>query len=556
MRKNLAAKDPPDAQASEPWRTNAAAVGKGFHKKGFGAAVRGTKPEYWRCCTQGVGFVWRDVTEGCRGHATWSDGKMKPMEFVPFSEIDTLFVARELRGLQGKRVEGALRTGPLEVALLFAGGLFVVLSADARRYRAHRLSSLEIPAGPVTPLEQNLKGLVLHRVAVPRGERILFLEFTGRNRLGEPLQRVLVVELMGRYSQIVLLGPDRRILWTLKTVTARESRVRTLQVGGTWQPPPPKPWSLTDPDRNPEALRKHAPRSFPIPEGKDPVAFLHTYLQQALHRPGPGLFLWNQREIVLPAPIPGLPQIQPTSTVSEAWELLIRRSLAPPKAEEPPALARIRQELQKLATYERWNQVAEAILLHRDELLRRGRLEISLPDGTQETVELTDTPEALSARYRALAARWKRGYHKLQERLRQLASKGVQPTEPGTAAAPAEPAPARPYEVHRSPSGFLVFVGKNARGNEQITFSIASPDDYFFHARGVPGAHVVLKTGRQQPSPEDLMFAARLALQHSRAAADGKGEVSYTRVRYLKRPRRAPPGLVILTREQVLEVRL
>ncbi len=479
--------------------------------------------------------------------------------FVPFSEVDVLFVARELRPLQGLRVESALRTGPLELILLLEKGNALRISAHPQRFRVHLTGHLEGTGHPVSPLEQALRGFRLHRVAVPRGERILLLEFTGTSRLGEHLSRILAVELMGRYSQVVLLGPDRRILWTLKTVSPALSRVRTLEVGGTYRPPPAKPWSLTDPERNPEALRQQVRRVFPVPETEDPVPFLKAYLQRALQTPRPGLFQWQKRWIVLPHPVPGLNPMQATDRLSEAWDLLIQQLEGRLEAREPSArlLRRLQEELERLARYPHWNQVAEEILLRRDELLATGTLEIPLPDGTRETITLApgETPESLSARYRERAARWRRGYERVRQRLQELTA-APGDARPAASSSPETGVPPARYQVYRSPSGFLVYVGKNARGNEEITFRLATPDDYFFHARGVPGAHVVLKTGRQTPREADLLFAARLALQHSRAAADGKGEVSYTQVRYLRRPRGRVPGLVILTREQVLQVRL
>ncbi len=483
---------------------------------------------------------------------------MSTPDFVPFSELDTLFIARELQNLRGRRVEALVRLTDTELVLLLEGGSAVLISTHPQRYRVHQITQVQGLGSPIAAGESHLKGLRLHRIAVPRGERMLLLEFVGTSRLGEPISRVLAVELMGKHSQVVLLGPDRRILWTLKTVTPQQSRVRSLQAGGTYQPPPAKPWSLTDPQRNPEALRHHAPRVFPVPSGEDPVAFLGTYLQAALRAPQPGLYRWQGRWMVLPHPVPGVSLHQATPSHSAAWELLIRQVQAPGAPGEPSRVVqRLRQELTRLAQYERWNQVAEAILLRRSELLQTGTLRIALPDGTEETVTLEpgETPEGLAARYREQAARWRRGYEKVRQRLQVLASSTTPPSpEPRTSEAPASSSPR--YHVYRSPSGFPVYVGKNARGNEEITFHRASPDDYFFHARGVPGAHVILKTGKQRPSEADLVFAARLALQHSRAAADGKGEVAYTQVKYLRKPRGAAPGLVILTRERVLQVRL
>ncbi len=106
-------------------------------------------------------------------------------------------------------------------------------------------------------------------------------------------------------------------------------------------------------------------------------------------------------------------------------------------------------------------------------------------------------------------------------------------------------------------SGSIVFVGKNARSNENLTFKFARPDDYFFHARGVEGAHAILKAKTpkgQKPSKNDIEMAAAAAAYFSKAKSQKKVPVSYIQKKYLKKNKKGKPGSVILMREEVIFV--
>ena len=105
-----------------------------------------------------------------------------------------------------------------------------------------------------------------------------------------------------------------------------------------------------------------------------------------------------------------------------------------------------------------------------------------------------------------------------------------------------------------SPSGFSVLCGKNNLQNEEITFRLSSKLDYWFHAKGRPGPHVVLHLeGGGEPNEEDLLFAARLAIP---ASCDSVGcEVDYTRVKSVKHHPSGLPGRVVYTGEKTLFAR-
>ena len=100
----------------------------------------------------------------------------------------------------------------------------------------------------------------------------------------------------------------------------------------------------------------------------------------------------------------------------------------------------------------------------------------------------------------------------------------------------------RPY-VYTSPSGYRVLCGKNNLQNELLTFRTAEKGDLWFHAKGVPGSHVILVCGGSEPPEEDYTFAAAIAAHHSSATGDLVA-VDYTRVKNVKKPPASHPGYV------------
>jgi predicted ribosome quality control (RQC) complex YloA/Tae2 family protein len=131
----------------------------------------------------------------------------------------------------------------------------------------------------------------------------------------------------------------------------------------------------------------------------------------------------------------------------------------------------------------------------------------------------------------------------------------------GSRAARREPAragpAAGPYRRVPLGDGWEALVGSSARGNATVTFDLARPDDLWLHARGVPGAHVVLRPpsgSSAQPPAAVLRGAAGLAARHSSARAAGQVDVDYVERRHVRRVPNGPPGLVRYTGERTLRV--
>jgi predicted ribosome quality control (RQC) complex YloA/Tae2 family protein len=116
-----------------------------------------------------------------------------------------------------------------------------------------------------------------------------------------------------------------------------------------------------------------------------------------------------------------------------------------------------------------------------------------------------------------------------------------------------EPALKRPRPL-RTAGGDLIYVGHNGRQNELITFDIAGPDDLWFHARGLPGAHVILHPAGSA-APETIEKAAALAAYYSSGQGATTVEVDTTRRRHVRKVKGGQPGLVTYHDERTLRVR-
>ncbi len=95
--------------------------------------------------------------------------------------------------------------------------------------------------------------------------------------------------------------------------------------------------------------------------------------------------------------------------------------------------------------------------------------------------------------------------------------------------------------------GVVAYVGRSPKDNERLTFLVARPNDYWFHARGVPGAHVIVKAGDGPLSGDQIERAAALAAGNSRGARSTYLEVDYTQRKHVRRQAGGRPGLVWYT---------
>ena len=113
--------------------------------------------------------------------------------------------------------------------------------------------------------------------------------------------------------------------------------------------------------------------------------------------------------------------------------------------------------------------------------------------------------------------------------------------------------PSKPREFKTS-GGFRVLVGRNNRQNDKLTLKDADYRDLWFHVQKLHGSHVILCTNGGEPGDQDITEAAGLAAYYSQAKDSANVPVDCTRVKYVKKPAGARPGMVIYTTYRTVNV--
>ncbi len=102
----------------------------------------------------------------------------------------------------------------------------------------------------------------------------------------------------------------------------------------------------------------------------------------------------------------------------------------------------------------------------------------------------------------------------------------------------------RPFH-YISRDGFHIYVGKNNYQNDELTFKFANGNDWWFHAKGIPGSHVIVKSEGGELPDGTFEDAARLAAYYSKAKGQEKVEIDYTEKKNVKKPNKGKPGFVV-----------
>jgi predicted ribosome quality control (RQC) complex YloA/Tae2 family protein len=102
--------------------------------------------------------------------------------------------------------------------------------------------------------------------------------------------------------------------------------------------------------------------------------------------------------------------------------------------------------------------------------------------------------------------------------------------------------------------GFVIWVGRNSRQNDNVTFDKGGPVDLWLHARGVPGAHVIIKSGAGDVPEKVLRRAGEIAAYYSKARGEGRVLVDVTRRKHVRKIKGGKPGMVTYRNESPIEV--
>ena len=384
---------------------------------------------------------------------------------------------------------------------------------------------LPIAAEPgfVRALGAALRGTNLLDAQSRTGDRLLRVRFGARSRFGVGDEVLLYVELVPRFGNLILVKRDL-VVAALKEFSLAENGTRAILAGAPYEPPP---------------LREGAAAAgAPVDEA---ASVLDAFRRAREERVGSGERARSaQRRAQL------LKRI-------EARERKLRDERAKVLEKRQTALARESIRNEGEAIFATLHERPEG---ERDEAKERAaklfarykKLGASLPH----------VDERLAWLQRALAAidelRWeaeRAEEHDIDDVERAFLSLEGRPNErPVSRKQRKRP----PLEI-RTPRGSRILIGRSPIENAELTFRVARPNDLWFHAQNVPGAHVILqRDDREAPPEEDVARAAALAAFYSKAKSSTKVPIDYTERKYVRAQRDAPPGLVWYTNPRTLVV--
>lgn len=102
--------------------------------------------------------------------------------------------------------------------------------------------------------------------------------------------------------------------------------------------------------------------------------------------------------------------------------------------------------------------------------------------------------------------------------------------------------------------GFTVLVGKNNQENDYLTLKVAKEDDIWLHVKDLQGSHVIIVCNKKMPSQDVINRVAAIAAYYSRAKQSSNVPVDYTFAKYVKKPSKSKPGMVIYTNQKTINV--
>jgi predicted ribosome quality control (RQC) complex YloA/Tae2 family protein len=201
--------------------------------------------------------------------------------------------------------------------------------------------------------------------------------------------------------------------------------------------------------------------------------------------------------------------------------------------------------------FNKYHKLRRALELVPDQIAHNNVELMTIEQLLTDLVLAEDATEVAHVKDEVRAAGYIRGKASLDKKVQKAAKKGK-----GSKQAKGKPVPPGggvPLRI-QSREGFTLLVGKNSRQNEDVTFHQASAHDMWLHARGVAGAHVIIKAAGRQIPQSAIEQAASLAAYYSEARGTTSAPVDYTLQRYVRHMKNGGPGMVIYDHERTIYV--
>ena len=474
-------------------------------------------------------------------------------------------------------------------------------------------TTFENPAVPNTfimVMRKYLQGAVIEAIQQVENDRILEISVSNKNEIGDSVAVTLVIEIMGKHSNIILLDKSSgKIIEAIKHVGFSQNSYRTILPGSTYVAPPQtgslNPFTVGDEklfeilhteDLEPKRLQQifqglgrdtatELSGHLTADKLKTFRAFFASPTQPSLTEKSFSALLFSDSKTQM-------------STLSELLDTFYKDKAERDRVNQQASelIRRVENELEK--NRKKLVKQEEELLAteNAEEFRQKGELLTTFlhqVPNDQEQVELDNyyTGEKIIISLdKALtpnqnAQRYFKRYQKLKEAVKHLTSL-IEETRATilylesveTALAQASLTEIAEIREELVQTGFIrrrqrekiqkrqkpekylatdgqtiILVGRNNLQNDELTFKIAKKDELWFHAKDIPGSHVVI-TGNLQPSDEVKTDAAELAAYFSKARLSNLVQVDMIETRKLNKPTGGKPGFVTYTGQKTLRV--
>ena len=474
-------------------------------------------------------------------------------------------------------------------------------------------TTFENPAVPNTfimVMRKYLQGAVIEAIQQVENDRILEVSVSNKNEIGDSVAVTLVIEIMGKHSNIILLDKaSGKIIEAIKHVGFSQNSYRTILPGSTYVAPPQtgslNPFTVDDEklfeilhteDLEPKRLQQifqglgrdtatELSCRLTVDKLKTFRAFFASPTQPSLTEKSFSALLFSDSKTQM-------------STLSELLDTFYKDKAERDRVNQQASelIRKVENELEK--NRKKLGKQEEELLAteNAEEFRQKGELLTTFlhqVPNDQDQVELDNyyTGEKIIISLdKALtpnqnAQRYFKRYQKLKEAVKHLTSL-IEETRATilylesveTALAQASLTEIAEIREELIQTGFIrrrqrekiqkrqkpekylatdgqtiILVGRNNLQNDELTFKMAKKDELWFHAKDIPGSHVVI-TGNLQPSDEVKTDAAELAAYFSKARLSNLVQVDMIEVRKLNKPTGGKPGFVTYTGQKTLRV--
>ena len=475
-------------------------------------------------------------------------------------------------------------------------------------------TTFENPAQPSTfimVLRKYLQGALIESIEQVENDRIVEMTVSNKNEIGDHIQATLIIEIMGKHSNILLVDKSsHKILEVIKHVGFSQNSYRTLLPGSTYIAPPSteslNPFTIKDEKlfeilQTQETTAKNLQNLFQG-LGRDTANELESILVSDKLSTFRNFFNQETKPCLTEtsfSPVPFANQVgEPFANLSDLLDTYYKDKAERDRVKQQASelIRRVENELQK-NRHKLKKQEKELLATdNAEEFRQKGELLTTflhqVPNDQEQVIldnYYTNQPITI-ALDKALtpnqnAQRYFKRYQKLKEAVKYLTDL-IEETKATilylesvetvlNQAGLEEIAEIReeliqtgfirrrqrekiqkrkkPEQYLASDGKTIIYVGRNNLQNEELTFKMARKEELWFHAKDIPGSHVVI-SGNLDPSDEVKTDAAELAAYFSQGRLSNLVQVDMIEVKKLNKPTGGKPGFVTYTGQKTLRV--